>query len=236
MKDLLDVHTHTLASGHAYNTIYELAYAAKEKKLELLGITEHAPKMPGTCYDYYFMNLHVMPREIAGLPVLFGAELNILDFKGTIDLSEEILKEMDLCIASIHPPCFKAGTVEENTKAAMMAMNNRHVTIIGHPDDARFPLDYKQIAAEAARTHTLLEVNNSSLAPNGYRVNSRENYIIMLEECMKREVCVVMNSDAHTATDIGNHKFAASLLEEVGFPQELIANTSIDKFRAYLRK
>ncbi len=236
MIDVLDVHTHTLASGHAYNTIYEMVYAAKEKKLELLGITEHAPKMPGTCYDYYFMNLHVMAREILGMSVMFGAELNILDFKGTIDLSENILNEMDLCIASIHPPCFKTGTIEENTKAVMMAMNNRHINIIGHPDDARFPLDYSQLAAEAARTHTLLEVNNSSLAPNGYRVNSRENYCIMLKECMKKEVCIVMNSDAHTATDVGNHAFAAALLKEVEFPQELIANTSVEKFKAFLRK
>ena len=49
MRDILDVHTHTIASGHAYNTIYEMARAAAEKGLELLGITEHAPTMPGTC-------------------------------------------------------------------------------------------------------------------------------------------------------------------------------------------
>ena len=54
MRDILDVHTHTLASGHAYNTMREMAKAASEKGLEILGITEHAVSMPGTCGAFYF--------------------------------------------------------------------------------------------------------------------------------------------------------------------------------------
>lgn len=42
MRDVLDIHTHTLVSGHAYNTIMEMVQAASEKGLELLGITDHA--------------------------------------------------------------------------------------------------------------------------------------------------------------------------------------------------
>ena len=49
MKTLLDVHTHTVASGHAFSTLQEMAVAASEKGLKLLGITEHAPGIPGTC-------------------------------------------------------------------------------------------------------------------------------------------------------------------------------------------
>lgn len=48
MKTLLDVHTHTIASGHAYSTLQEMAKAAKDKGLEILGITEHGPNIPGT--------------------------------------------------------------------------------------------------------------------------------------------------------------------------------------------
>ena len=44
-KFLLDMHTHTLASGHAYGTIREMAQAAAENGLKLLGISEHAPGM-----------------------------------------------------------------------------------------------------------------------------------------------------------------------------------------------
>ena len=56
MNYLLDLHTHTLASGHAYNTIKEMVRAASLAGLHMLGITEHAPKMPGTCQLYYFQN------------------------------------------------------------------------------------------------------------------------------------------------------------------------------------
>ena len=49
MKTLLDVHTHTIASGHAFSSLQEMTMAAKEKGLEILGITEHGPHIPGTC-------------------------------------------------------------------------------------------------------------------------------------------------------------------------------------------
>lgn len=59
MEILLDMHTHTLASGHAYSTIAEVAAAAAEQGLCAVGITEHAPTMPGTCHNFYFQNLKV---------------------------------------------------------------------------------------------------------------------------------------------------------------------------------
>ncbi len=49
MKDYADLHTHTIASGHAYGTITEMVHAAALKDLPILGITEHAPSMPGSC-------------------------------------------------------------------------------------------------------------------------------------------------------------------------------------------
>ncbi len=56
MKDILDLHTHTIASGHAYNTLYEMAQAAADKGLAVYGCSEHAPSMPGTCHEFYFTN------------------------------------------------------------------------------------------------------------------------------------------------------------------------------------
>ena len=57
----LDVHTHTLASGHAYSTISEMVNEAKNKGLKLLGIVEHDQGIPGTCDPIYFKNLGVEP-------------------------------------------------------------------------------------------------------------------------------------------------------------------------------
>lgn len=76
---LLDIHTHTLVSGHAYGTIREMAFAAKEKGIELLGISEHAPGIPGTCDPFYYLNLGVVPRKIYGVEIIHGCEINVLN-------------------------------------------------------------------------------------------------------------------------------------------------------------
>ena len=119
MRYKLDVHTHTIASGHAYSTIEEMARAAARKGLEILGITEHAPGIPGTCDPIYFRNLHVVPREMSGVRLLLGAELNILDVNGTLDLDEHYYRMLDLRIAGIHQLCYTPGTPEENTDGMM---------------------------------------------------------------------------------------------------------------------
>ena len=57
----LDVHTHTVASGHAYSTIDENVRYASEQGFELVGISDHAPKMPGGTHNFYFLNLRIIP-------------------------------------------------------------------------------------------------------------------------------------------------------------------------------
>ena len=73
MKIELDVHTHTIASGHAFSTLQEMAQAAADKGLKVLGITEHSPGVPGTCHPIYFRNLHVVRRLMWGVELLGGA-------------------------------------------------------------------------------------------------------------------------------------------------------------------
>ena len=63
MRYLIDTHTHTIASGHAYNTIDEMTRKANSIGLENLAITEHTPKMPGSCNMLYFTNLKVLPSR-----------------------------------------------------------------------------------------------------------------------------------------------------------------------------
>ena len=102
-----DLHTHTTASGHAYSSIREMAASAAQNGLKLLGITEHAPAMPGTCHEFYFQNYRVFDRNAYDVPILFGAELNILDENGSVDLPLKLVETLDLAIASIHPPCVR---------------------------------------------------------------------------------------------------------------------------------
>ena len=234
MKYVLDVHTHTIASGHAYNTIKEMAQSASEKGLELLGITEHAMKMPGTCHSFYFANLKMLERKMFGVEMLFGVELNILNQDGEVDMEENLLKKMDIVIASMHIPCFKSGTKEENTQTYLKVMENPYVNIIGHPDDGRFPVDYEQLVLGAKKHHVLLEVNNNSLDPRCTRENGEENVKDMLCYCKKYEVPVILGSDAHISFDIATYDYVWQLVDETGFPEELIMNLSVEKFEDYL--
>lgn len=236
MKYLIDTHTHTIASGHAYNTIDEMTRHAAELGVEYLGITEHAPKMPGSCKLLYFGNLRVIPREKYGVHRLMGCEANIMDLNGRIDLEEYGLKQCDLVIASFHIPCVKAGTVEENTHAMIEAMKNPYVNIIGHPDDSRYPVDYDAVVKAAKEYHVLLELNNSSLKPEGPRKGARENDLQMLKLCKKYDVCISLGSDAHVEEDICNFDLAEQLLCEVDFPERLIANTDINLLKSYINK
>ncbi len=234
--DLLDLHTHTLASGHAYSTIHEMTQAARDKGLKLLAITEHAPTMPGSCQEFYFSNLRAIDRSAYEVPVLFGVELNILNKHGDIDLPESILEKMDLVIASIHPPLFEKGTKEENTAAILNVMDNPYVNIIGHPDDGRIQLDYEAIVLKAKEKNILIEINNASLKPNAYRPNAKENDTKILKLCDKHKVSVVLNSDAHVDTEVRNHEYAWRLVEEIHFNRDLILNAHPERLKDYLKE
>lgn len=236
MKYVLDSHTHTLASGHAYSTIHEMAYEASQKGLELIGITEHAPMMPGTCHEYYFMNLRILERKMCGIEVLFGTELNIMDTDGTVDMEEYLLKKMDVTIASLHTPCMTPGTKEENTRAYLNAMKNPYINIIGHPDDSRYAVDYEALVLGAKEYNVLLELNNNSLHPLGARVNAIPNDIAILEYCKKYQVPIILGSDAHCAADVGNHQFTDKLFECLDFPEELIVNRSVEEYKKYINR
>lgn len=236
MNFVLDTHTHTVASGHAYSTIQEMAKAASEKGLELLGISEHAPTMEGTCKEIYFRNLKVIPDTMYGVEMLFGIEANIMDYEGNTDVSTRTFECLDYGIASLHINCIKPGTIEENTNAYLHAMENPYINIIGHPDDSRFEIDYEKLVDKAKETNTLLEINNTSLSPETLRRNSKNNYYEMLTLCVKNQVPVIVNSDAHISYDVGNFQYAKSLLEEMDFPEKLIANLSVERYKSLLSR
>lgn len=237
MKVAVDTHTHTLSSGHAYNTIREMAYMASQMGLEALAITDHGPEMQGGPHKYHFHNMKILPRKYYGIQVLFGVELNIMDEKGTVDLPEWLLKEMDITVASIHGECYgKSKGIEKNTEAYRRVMQRPDIEIIGHPDDGRFEVDYEALVDMAKQTGTLLEVNNSSLKPGGFRVNSYENDRRMLELCRKAGAMVVLGSDAHVDVDIANTTYSSKLLEEVDFPEKLVANLSYDRLISVLKR
>ncbi len=234
MKIALDVHTHTLASGHAFSTLQEMARAAADKGLELLGITEHSPGIPGTCDPIYFRNLHVVPRRMYGIELLLGAEINILDGEGNLDLDEYYLQRLDLRIAGIHSLCYHWGTMEENTHGMVQAISNPYIHIISHPGDGTAELNFEPIVLAAKEHHTLLEINNSSLNPVRNKPTARPNNLEILRLCKQYEVPVILGSDAHISFDIAVYDRALELVGETEFPEALIMNTDVRQFKQYL--
>lgn len=237
MKIEIDTHTHTVSSGHAYSTMREMAQAAAEKGLRGLAITDHTPDMPGSTHIYHFQNLRVVPRQMCGIELLLGAELNIRNASGEVDVPQPLLKTLDITIASMHSHCYADETTKEKvTGGYLQVMENPFVDIIGHPDDGRYPVDYEALVKKAKETGTLLEVNNSSLKPTSFRVNTKENVLEMLRLCRQYEASIVLGTDSHIDATIGDYTDTEAVLAEAGFPDELIANTSLEKLKSLLKR
>ena len=230
------MHTHTLASGHAFSTLQEMAQAASDKGLKLLGITEHTPGIPGTCDLIYFRNLHVVPRQMYGIELMLGAEINILDKDGNIDADETLMKLLDLRIAGIHTLCYESGTREENTQGMIRVIRHPYMQIISHPGDGTAQLDFEPIVLASKEWGTLLEINNSSLKPTRNKVDARDNNLEILRLCKQYEVPVILGSDAHISFDIANYGYLYPLLQETEVPEALIVNRSVEVFRNHLKR
>ena len=234
IKLIADLHTHTLASGHAYGTIRENALAAKEQGLKILGTSEHGPGIPGTCDPLYFINLRCVPEELYGVRILRGSEINVLE-GGKLSLEDKVIEYLDYAIVGIHPHCYTVLDAIGNTKNVIGCMQaNKKVRLISHPDDSRTPVDYELLCKGARDNNVALEVNNSSVKPPVFRLNSRENYHVMLEMCEKYRVPVIVNTDAHDPSAVGRFEYALSVIEETGFDQSLILNTDENKLMNFL--
>ncbi|MFI3238020.1 MAG: phosphatase [Lachnospiraceae bacterium] len=235
MKFVIDLHTHTMASGHGYSTFTENITQACENGLEVYGLSEHAPGMPGGPHIFFFHNMKVLPKVLKGMRILRGCEANIMDLDGTLDMEPRSLKKLDYVIASMHVVCVESGTACENTDALIKVMDNPYVTIIGHPDDTRYPLDYERLVLASKEKGVLLEVNNSSLNPHSSRVGGVENVTKMLAFCKRYEVPVILGTDSHYHTQIGDFHDTKLLLDQLDFPMELVVNTSLEKLRKYIK-
>ena len=105
------------------------------------------------------------------------------------------------------------------------------VRVIGHCGMQSFRFDYEKVIPEFGRYGKLVEINNNSFRVRKSAVaNCRE----IAKLCKKFEVPVIVNSDAHFCTQVGKAEQALRMLEEIGFPEELVVNSSWERFEAYL--
>ena len=231
-----DPHIHTISSGHGTNcTITDIAKQAASIGLLMVGITDHGPATPGAGRASYFRNLAYAPKTRCGVEILYGAEANILDSNGSLDLEDEILEVLDYAIISMHQPTYHPGTMEENTFAYINAMKHPKVKIIGHCDDVKFPVDYEALVVAAKHYGVLLEINNASLSPDGYRGDVTDNVKAILNACKKHNHPVVLSSDSHGLANIGNFQYALDAIKTNHFPESLVLNSSKELFNTFLQ-
>ncbi|WP_314066780.1 phosphatase [uncultured Vagococcus sp.] len=221
----VDTHTHTIASIHAYSTLLENINQGKKVGLEGLAVTDHGPALKETFPSSYFGNLRKsIPNRIEGLRIIKGVEANIIDFEGNLDLSVSLFKKLDLVIASCHESVLKPGTIADHNQLWRKVSQNPWVDIIGHPGNGNYLFDFERILPLFKEKKKLVEINSSSfLNRKGAQKNCRE----IAKLCQLFEIPIVVSSDAHFASAIGDFSEALKMLEEIGFPQRLIANRGL---------
>jgi len=233
LKFVVDTHTHTIASGHAYSTVQEMAKEASANGIEMFAITDHGPAMKGAPYLYHFGNLRVIPEVLYGVRILKGVEANIIDYSGGLDMPEEYLRRLDFVLASFHDICIEPKTLEEHTEAVINVLKNPYVDAIAHPGNPQFPLDIEKVVRAAKENGKFIELNNRSFVT---RKGSEENCKEFARECKKQGVRIVCGSDSHISFEVGRFDRVYKLLEEVDMPCELVMNTSVEKFDEYIKR
>ena len=231
MKLLVDTHTHTTLSGHAYSTIYENLQFARKAGLEGLVVADHTERVPGVQPNYTFNIQKVLPVEFEGIRIFRGVELNIYDYYGNVDMTELMLKSRDFAVASLHKIVLAPGSREHNTDAMIGALNNKYVDIIGHPGNPQFPVDEEAVVLEASKNNKLIEINNHSFT---FRTGSTPVCHKFIRLCKKHEVRICVSSDAHICFRVGIFDDAIAALQEESFPEELIVSRSLAAFNEYL--
>ena len=235
-KNLVDLHTHSVASNHAFSSATENFEYAASIGLKVYGLSEHQHDIFGVgANPLVFGGLwDNAPKQIGDTKILIGIEANITD-EGIDLLLPKTFNKFSYLIASMHSYVYDPNKhdYDSNTKNYLNVMDNKDVKILGHIDDGYFPCDYEQVVKKAKDKHILIEINNSSLKPNGFRLNSRENYKTVLSLCEKYDCPIIMNSDAHIKYKIGNLEYSQQLLDEVNFPDRLVLNYDLALFEKY---
>ncbi|CAH0534755.1 putative phosphatase YcdX [Vibrio stylophorae] len=235
MQLVVDTHTHTYASGHAYSTLLENAQAATEQGLQLFCTTDHAGSMPGAPYYWFFINQRVIPRKLHGVGVLRGVEANLLNVQGDIDIPLEVDPHLDWVIASFHEPVFRPQSAKEHTEALLRVIESGRVDALGHLGNPNFDFDFAEVVSCAKAHHVAIEINNSSLKGIS-RVGSQSRCRAIAEEVIRQGGLLTTGTDAHFCTDIGQFAPTQTLLSELNVETQQVITHSVPQFLHFLNQ
>ena len=195
-----DVHMHTIETD-GRNTIVEMAEAARERGYKYMAITDHSKNLAfANGLDdaravEHIKRIRTTGEKIDGIRIFAGVEVDILG-DGSLDLSDSVLEQMDVVIASVHSHFNQSA--EEMTARLLKAIENRNVSIIGHPTgrillrrDA-YPYDMDAVLEAAARNKVAMELN---AYPDRLDLSDRH-----LRMAKQHGVKIVINTDSHHTT------------------------------------
>ena len=229
-----DLHTHTnLTDGVA--SLEEMIAAAAERGYEYYAVTDHAPdlvmqRMTLEKARAQRAELAELQGKYPDLKLLHGSELNIGP-DGSVDWPSEVLKEFDVCVASVHN-AFRLSA-EEQTRRIIRACENPYVHVIGHLTGRRLrkrepiDLDFDAVFAAAARTGTALEINGGP-----ERLDLRDEHIRWAQ---RHGVRFTIDSDAHSVPQLGYVRYATLTARRGWVTADQVINTwPYERFRAFL--
>jgi len=216
----------------------ENVLAAKKKGLELIAITNHGPMtVEGNIHapiEHFRELAHYVPKVIEGVAVLCGAEVSILDKKGKLDLPDKILERLDIVIASCHQDklLFVPKNEKEHLETYTAIMNKPHIDILGHMCKRNTSWHIDQIIKLAIEKKKLIEINNATFT--GDNAQRRDNSKLLIQKCLEHRAPIVVNSDAHFCTQVGEFTDIIAYLESINFPEELIVNRNKEMLLEFL--
>jgi len=208
LKDIKgDLHMHSNYTDGT-SSIEEMARAAKKLGYEYIAITDHSKstKVAGGLSEKELLEqmreIDRINKKISGFKILKGAEVDILK-DGTLDFPDELLRRLDIVVASIHSGF--SMPKDEMTERIIKAMQNRFVNVIAHPTGRllgrRMPyeIDIEKVISEAARTGTALELNSY---PD--RLDLKDIHCRMAKE---KGAKISINTDSHNTNNLSYMKY-----------------------------
>jgi len=200
-----DVHMHTVETD-GKNTIEEMARAAKERGYKYMAITDHSKNLAfANGLDDARALAHIKKiraAKVPGVTIFAGIEVDILA-DGELDLSDEVLAEMDVVIASVHSH-FQQDAAKM-TDRLLRVLDNKHVSIMGHPT-GRMLLRREGFKFDLDKVLERAKQNKVAMEHNAYpdRLDLSDVHLRMSRE---RGVKVVINTDSHHTSHLEKLKY-----------------------------
>jgi DNA polymerase (family 10) len=208
------------------NTIVEMAEAARERGYKYMAITDHSKNLAfANGLDdaravEHIKRIKTTGEKIDGIRIFAGIEVDILA-DGSLDLSDSVLEQMDLVIASVHSHFNQSA--EEITARLLKAIENPNVSMIGHPTgrillrrDA-YPYDMDAVLEAAARNKVAMELN---AYPDRLDLSDRH-----LRMAKQHGVKIVINTDSHHTTHMEKIRYGVLQARRAWLTAEDVLNT-----------